>query len=68
MHTAVETSAYGNTDLLREVLRLTDWLFIDIKHMNPQAHRDKTGVDNGLIMKNIEMVASSEWEGRCVIR
>ena len=68
MHTAVETSAHGNTDLLREVLRLTDWLFIDIKHMNPQAHRDKTGVDNGLILKNIEMVASSEWEGRCVIR
>jgi len=68
MHTAVETSAYVNTDQLREVLQWTDWLFIDIKHMNPQAHRDKTGVDNGLILKNIQMVASSGWNGRCVIR
>jgi pyruvate formate lyase activating enzyme len=68
MHIAVETSAYVNTDLLREVLNWIDWLFIDIKHMNPQAHQDKTGVNNALILKNVEMVATSGWDGRCVIR
>ncbi len=68
MHTAIETSAQVNIDLLLEAIQWIDWMFIDIKHMYPKKHREKTGADNGLILKNIETIAASGWDGRCIIR
>jgi pyruvate formate lyase activating enzyme len=68
MHTTVETCAHASTDVLMEVLRFTDAMFIDIKHMDSTAHRSGTGVGNGLILHNIEAVASAEWDGRVIVR
>jgi pyruvate formate lyase activating enzyme len=68
MHTAVETSAQTNTSVLMEVLKRTDVMFIDIKHMDSAAHRSKTGAGNELILQNIEAVASAGWDGRLIIR
>lgn len=68
MHTAIETSAYVNTDIFQEVLKYTEWMFIDIKHMDTARHKERTGVGNELILKNIEIVSSSDWDGRLVIR
>jgi pyruvate formate lyase activating enzyme len=68
IHTAVETSAHADTNLVTEVLKRTDWMFIDIKHMDSAAHRAETGRGNELILKNIEAVASAGWDGRLIIR
>ncbi len=68
MHTAVETSAYVETDFLMEILERTDWLFIDLKHMDSAVHREETGVGNELILKNLEAVAIARGEKRLVIR
>lgn len=68
MHTAVETSAHANTDVLMEILKRTDWMFIDIKHMDSAAHRAETGAGNELILQNIEAAASTGWDGRLIIR
>jgi pyruvate formate lyase activating enzyme len=68
MHTAVETSAHADTDVLMEVLKWTDWMFIDIKHMDSAAHRGETGAGNELILHNVEAVACAGWDGRLVIR
>jgi pyruvate formate lyase activating enzyme len=68
IHTAVETSAHVDTDLLLQVLKWTDWLFIDLKHMDSAAHRAETGAGNELILRNIEAVTSAGWDGRLVIR
>jgi len=68
MHTAVETSAHADTDVLMEVLKRTDWMFIDIKHMDSAAHRAETGAGNELILQNIEVAASTGWDGRLIIR
>lgn len=68
MHTAVETSAHVATAVLREVLRWTDWLFVDLKHMDSAAHQAETGAGNELILHNVEAVASSGWEGRLIVR
>ena len=68
MHTAVETSAHADTDVLMEVLRRTDWMFIDIKHMDSATHRAETGVGNELILHNVEAVARAAWDGRLIIR
>ena len=68
IHTAVETSAHADTDLLLAILPWTDWLLVDIKHMNPAAHRAETGVGNERILKNIEALASAGWGGRLIVR
>jgi len=68
MHTAVETSAHMDTDVLIEALQWTDWLLVDIKHMDSAAHRAETGVGNELILQNIAAVASARWAGRLIIR
>jgi pyruvate formate lyase activating enzyme len=68
MHTTVETCAHTNTDVLMEVLKLTDAMFIDVKHMDAAAHHSGTGMGNELILKNIEAAAATAWEGRLIIR
>jgi pyruvate formate lyase activating enzyme len=68
MHTTVETCAHTDTGVLMEVLRWTDAMFIDIKHMDSAAHRSGTGVGNELILRNIEAAASTPWDGRLIIR
>jgi pyruvate formate lyase activating enzyme len=68
MHTTVETCAHAKTNVLIEVLRWTDAMFIDIKHMDAVAHRSGTGVGNDLILQNIEAAASAPWDGRLIIR
>jgi pyruvate formate lyase activating enzyme len=68
MHTTVETCAHANTDVLIEVLKWTDAMFIDIKHMDAVAHRSGTGVGNDLILQNVEAAASTPWEGRLIVR
>jgi pyruvate formate lyase activating enzyme len=68
IHTGVETCAHVTTDLLQEVLRWTDWLFIDLKHMDSAAHRAGTGVGNELILRNVAMVAAAGWPGRLIVR
>jgi pyruvate formate lyase activating enzyme len=68
MHTAVETCAHVDPDLLREVLRWTDWLFVDLKHMDSAAHRAGTGAGNELILRNVAAVATAGWQGRLIIR
>jgi len=68
MHTAIETSGYVPTDIFLKGMELIDWAFIDIKHMDTKLHRKATGVDNELILKNIEALTRSSWKGTLVIR
>jgi len=68
IHTALETCAYMETPMLLEILPWTDWLFIDLKHIDSAVHQAKTGVGNELILHNIAAVAAAGWDGRLVIR
>ena len=68
IHTVIETSAYADTDTFQKVLQLNQWMFIDIKHMDTLMHKERTGVDNYQILKNIEHASSSRWDGRLIIR
>ncbi len=58
IHTAVETSLYAGPHIVKEVLRHTDYLFVDIKHVDPTKHLELTGVSNELILSNIRYVLS----------
>jgi pyruvate formate lyase activating enzyme len=68
IHTAVETCACVKAETLLEVQKLTDFMFIDIKHMDSEKHKEETGAGNELILKNIEAAAKADWDGKLVIR
>ncbi|AEG60393.1 glycyl-radical enzyme activating protein [Desulforamulus ruminis] len=51
--TAVETSGYFSWESSRDILELLDHVLVDIKHMDPQTHRQLTGVSNRQILDNI---------------
>ena len=68
IHTAIETSALAETSFLLEILQWTDWLLVDLKHMDAAAHKAGTGVDNSLILKNIEAIARAHWPGKLMLR
>lgn len=57
IHTAIETSGYASWSHYQEVLKHTDWVFVDIKHMDDTRHREGTGVSNRLILENIQKMA-----------
>ena len=54
IHTAIETSGYGEWEKLKEMAKYTDLFLYDIKHMNPITHGALTGVSNVPILQNLE--------------
>lgn len=68
IHTAIETTAFCKKDTFLEVFNYIDFAFIDIKHMDSKKHLEKTGIDNRLILSNIEALSKSDWSGRLIIR
>lgn len=68
IHTAIETSGYASWSHYQEVLRHTDWVFVDIKHMDDARHREGTGVSNKLILKNIQKMAQQRDAFRLIPR
>ncbi len=68
IHTALETSAHVEGGVFQEALRWTDWLFIDLKQMDEEAHRRATGIGNVLILRNLASIASLGWPGRAIVR
>jgi pyruvate formate lyase activating enzyme len=55
-HTALDTCGYASWAAAREVLRHTDLVLFDFKHMNPEMHEKYTGVSNELILQNAEKI------------
>ena len=53
VHTAVETSVYSSVEVIRQVFAYVDLALLDIKQMDPEKHRQYTGVSNERILNNI---------------
>jgi pyruvate formate lyase activating enzyme len=68
IHTAIETSAHADPKLVSDVAELVDWIFVDLKHMSNTAHRSGTGVNNELILSNLERLASLRRGAHVVVR
>ena len=54
--TAVESCCYAPETVIDQVFRYVDIPLLDIKHMDPAAHKRGTGVDNALILQNIRHI------------
>ncbi|WP_432403279.1 glycyl-radical enzyme activating protein [Wukongibacter sp. M2B1] len=64
--TAIETCGYFEWDLLKDIMEMVDFVFVDIKHMDSKIHKKLTGVDNRLILENI--IKISKFNKKTVIR
>jgi len=53
LHTALDTCGYSPWPLLEKVLEYVDLVLFDIKHMDPKAHEEATGVSNALPLENL---------------
>jgi pyruvate formate lyase activating enzyme len=60
MHTALDTSGFVKTEILKEILKNVDLVLYDIKHTDPQKHKEYTGVSNELILYNLRQIDSME--------
>ena len=57
VQSAVDTSCFASEEVALGIAELADLMLIDIKHMDPEAHRRYTGVDNAPILRNILSIA-----------
>lgn len=54
IHTTVDTCGAVPTQNFREVEAYTDLFLYDLKKMDPELHKSYTGMDNRLILQNLE--------------
>jgi len=59
LHTAIETAANVPWKSLEALLALTDLVMMDIKHMDPDKHRDAIGAPNALLLANARRLVES---------
>lgn len=68
LHTAIETCGYAPWEHLKMVLKHVDLLQFDVKHMDPERHRELTGQSNELILDNLKKVLSMKTPQDVIIR
>ena len=59
IHTAVDTSGYAPAEVFRQITPLADLILFDVKSMDTAVHKKFTGVDNALILANLEWLSGS---------
>jgi pyruvate formate lyase activating enzyme len=59
IHVAIETSGYASEEIFKKVIASVNLVLMDIKHIDPQIHKQVTGVDNTLILKNLKYLCNS---------
>lgn len=57
--TAMESMACAKYEVIESILPYLDQYLMDIKHMNPQKHKEFTGRSNELMLENARKVAAS---------
>lgn len=68
LHTAIETCGHAPWDHFEAVLIHVDLLQFDLKHMDPERHRELTGQSNELILDNLTKVLSIKAPQDVIIR
>jgi pyruvate formate lyase activating enzyme len=66
LHTAVETAGHIPWPQVEKVLPYADLILYDVKHMDPERHCETIGVDNRLILANLERLLKKK--KRVIIR
>jgi pyruvate formate lyase activating enzyme len=59
LHTTLDTSGYVKWDVMEQAIQYTDLVMYDVKHTDPEAHRQGTGVTNELILENLDKLVAA---------
>lgn len=59
VHTCIETALGVPWQNVEQALPFTDFVLTDIKHMNPDRHREYTGSDLALVLENLRKLGRS---------
>ena len=57
INTALDTCGYVSWEKLDKLLEYTDIVLYDLKHLDPQGHKDFTGRENTLCLENAKLIA-----------
>lgn len=57
VHTALETSGHGLWKEMEQVLKFVDLVLFDIKHLDSAKHQNTTGIENHIILENLQKAA-----------
>lgn len=57
IHTCFESTFNASWEIIEKVLAYTDFIITDIKNMNSVKHEEYTGVDNKLILENLQKIS-----------
>ncbi len=60
IHTAIETTGYASSQILKDFTKYLDLILFDLKHYNSKKHLSKTGVPNELIITNIQKLVKNK--------
>lgn len=66
INTAIETTGFASFDIIKRYLPHTDYVLMDIKHINDMKHKQFTSQSNRLIIENARKIA--EWGANLTIR
>ena len=57
LHTAIETCSLARWEDFERIAEYLDWVFYDIKTIDPLKHKELTGFSNDLILENIKKLS-----------
>lgn len=60
IHTAIETSGFCTEKIFEMIVNQIDLVIMDLKLMDSELHRKYTGVDNSVILKNLETLKNMQ--------
>jgi pyruvate formate lyase activating enzyme len=60
VHTAVDTTAFSDQEVFRQLVELADLILFDLKLMDDTAHKRFTGVSNRPILQNLTLAGDAE--------
>ncbi|MBN2039614.1 MAG: glycyl-radical enzyme activating protein [Spirochaetes bacterium] len=62
IHTCADTTGFGSEQALEKILEYTDLVYFDLKHMDPEKHKEYCGVSNDVILKSLALIIEKKIE------
>jgi len=63
-HVTVDTCGFCPADRFDKTIELADLFLFDCKHMDPEQHKELTGMDNAIILRNMRAALNSDTQVR----
>jgi len=68
IHTAIETSLYAPYESIEKLLPWLNVLYVDLKHMDQEVHKQWVGSDNALIHNNLRKIDQASVQLEIIVR